>query len=427
MTMAHQRLVLPALRGAVGDWIYYSCLMPIDEIARRVNYAEEIHADEALSALIQRRLEGPRARKIAKYLTTKERFFNSLVLATYGGSPDWLEVGNFKATAGGNALKYLSETAKDALGFLSLTGSERIFAVDGQHRVAGIRRAIADGAELGHEQLPVILVGHKKDAAGLQRTRRLFTTLNKTAVPVRKPDIIALDEDDVMAIVCRRLVETDPEFRSPKIAVIGSPNLPSDNRVSLTTISSLYDVLKLVFMFDLGQRTDRGLRFMRPSDERLEHYYEVAKAYFEALGKAFKPLGQLFAAAKPGKIASKHRGEHGGHLLFRVVGIDVVTRVAVAAARHHKVDLPTAVNLIKGIPTDLAEPPYVNILWDPKRELMLLRSKSVARDSLLYLLSIPVNERELFAAYATAAGQTEFEAKAMLKAIKATMQKGPIL
>lgn len=418
MTMPHQRLVLPALRGAVGDWIYYSCLMPIDEVARRINYAEEIHPDKALSALIQRSLEGARAGQIAEYLTTKERFFNSLVLATYGGSPDWLEVGNFKATAGGDALKYLPEAAKDTLGFLSLSGSEKIFAVDGQHRLAGIRRAIANGTELSGEQVPVILVGHKKDAAGLQRTRRLFTTLNKTAVAVRKPDIIALDEDDVMAIVCRRLVETNPAFRSPKIAVIGSPNLPPDNRVSLTTISSLYDILKLVFMFDLRQKTDRGLRFRRPSDNQLDHYYEVAATYFEALGEAFKPVGQLFLATEPGKIVSKHRGQHGGHLLFRVVGIDVVTRVAVEVARHHKIDLPAAVDLIKGIPTDLANAPYANILWDPKRELMLWKAKSVARDSLLYLLGLPVNEDVLFTKYAAMADQTAAEAKAMLKGMK---------
>ena len=98
--MKHEPLILPALRGAIGDWIYYVCLMPMAEIGNRVSYADEIHPDRALSQLIQRSLEGPRARRIADYLkSTKERFFSSLVLATYGGSPDWLEVGNFKSTA----------------------------------------------------------------------------------------------------------------------------------------------------------------------------------------------------------------------------------------------------------------------------------------------------------------------------------------
>lgn len=238
-------LVLPALRGSIGNWIYYSCLMSFSEISSRVRYAEEIHPDKALSQLIQRSLEGPRAKHIAGYLaSTKERFFNSLVLATYGGSPNWLEVGDFRSTTSPEVVKLISENAMDSLGFLSLSGTEKIFAIDGQHRLAGIKRAMEDGLELTQEQVPVIVVGHKKDAAGMQRTRRLFTTLNKTAVPVRKRDIIALDEDDAMAITARRLVETDVAFRDPKIAVISSQNIPAGNRVCLTTISSLYDVLK---------------------------------------------------------------------------------------------------------------------------------------------------------------------------------------
>ena len=92
---------------------------------------------------------------------------------------------------------------------------------------------------LGDDLVPVILVGHKRTAAGMQRTRRLFTTLNKTAVPVKKRDIIALDEDDVMAIIVRQLVENEQQFKDPKIAVITSQNIPVGNRVCLTTISSL--------------------------------------------------------------------------------------------------------------------------------------------------------------------------------------------
>jgi len=388
-------LALPALRGVVGDWVYYSCLMPITEIALRVRYADEIHPDKALSALIQRSLEGPRAKHIAEYLTTKERFFNSLVLATYGGSPDWLEVGNFKSANKAEILKLVPGSSKDALGFLALSGSEKIFAVDGQHRLAGIRRAVADGADLSQEQAPVILVGHKKDTAGMQRTRRLFTTLNKTAVPVRKRDIITLDEDDVMAIISRRLVETNSSFRDPKIAVIGSQGIPVGNRVCLTTISSLYDTLKLLFMFDLGQRTDRSLRFNRPTDERLDKYYEVATSYFDALATTFKPVGQLLSSSDPSAITEKHRGPHGGHLLFRPIGLEIVTRVAIEMARQKDLDAGTAIKSLKKIPTDLAEAPYAGVIWDPMRQIINVKGKGLARDILRYICGLPVDMKKL--------------------------------
>jgi DNA sulfur modification protein DndB len=393
--MKLEPLALPALRGAVGDWIYYACLMPLTEIARRVQFADEIHPNKALSELIQRSLEGPRSRHIAEYLTTKERFFNSLVLATYGGSPDWLEVGNFKSADKAAILKLVPEPSRDALGFLSLTGSEKIFAIDGQHRLAGIRRAIAEGTDLSQEQAPVILVGHKKDAPGMQRTRRLFTTLNKTAVPVRKRDIIALDEDDVMAIISRRLVETNASFKDPKIAVIGSQNIPVANRVSLTTISSLYDTLKLLFMFDLGQRTDRSLRFNRPSDERLDHFYEVATGYFEALATTFKPVGQLLSAADPCAVTQKHRGPQGGHLLFRPIGLEIVTRVAIEIARNKGTDAATAVMSLGKIPTDLAKPPYADVIWDTARQVINVKAKGLAREILRLICGLPVDLAKL--------------------------------
>lgn len=407
--MKNSPLVLPALRGSIGDWIYYACLIPIAEIWKRVNYADEIHPDKALSNLIQRSLEGPRSRHIAEYLiNTQERFFNSLVLATYGGSPDWLEVGNFRSTTDPRVVKLIPEVARDSLGFLSLDGTQKIFAVDGQHRLAGIKRAMEDGSTLGQEQVPVILVGHKKDTAGLQRTRRLFTTLNKTAVPVRKRDIIALDEDDVMAIIARRLVETNKGFRDPKIAVISSQNIPIGNRTCLTTISSLYDILKVLFMFEVKQHSDRALRFRRPSDERLDQYYSSATSFFISLGKTFKPVGDLFKTANPTSVTEKHRGPHGGHLLFRPIGLDIFTRTAVEIAQTRNIELTEAVTYLKRLPTDLASAPYQGIIWDSNRHT-ILRGKALAQELVRYIANLPVDEIKLKRNYNLALGKNEAE------------------
>lgn len=398
-------IVMPALRGSFGDWIYYACLIPITELGARVQYAKEIHPDKELSRLIQRSLEGPRAKHIATYLaSTKERFFNSLVLATYGGSPEWLEVGNFRSTDKPNILKQIPQNATDTLGFLRLTGSEKIFAIDGQHRLAGIKRAISDGLDLGDEQVPVLLVGHKTDAAGMQRTRRLFTTLNKTAVPVKKQDIIALDEDDVMAIIARRLVETNDAFKSPKIAVISSQSVPPSNRTCLTTIASLYDILKLIFLFKIGKSTDTSLRFNRPSDDKLDEFYNFAVDYFDALGKVFKPVGDLQASDNPTSITEKQRGPHGGHLLFRSLGLEIVTRTAIDIATEQDITLPQAVRRLKGLKTDLTKEPYKGIVWDPLRHTIVVRGKRVARQLVRYMAGLGEDEDQLTRSYRASLG-----------------------
>ena len=369
---------MPALRGSFGDWTYYSCLMPVRDIAKRVSYADDIHQSKALSDLIQRTLEGKRSEHIAAYLNTPERFFNSLVLATYGGSPEWFEIGNFKSSGSSEIFREVAAEAMDSLGFLRLGPKAKIFAIDGQHRLAGIRAALASDHAASQDVISVLIVGHKTTAIGLQRTRRLFTTLNKTAVPVRKKDIIALDEDDVMAIIARRLVETNEHFKDPRIAVIGSPNIPVGNKTCLTTITNLYDILKILFLFDTKNRSDRHLRFNRPTDDRLDHYYGVATSYFAALGNAFGPVSEVLTGADPEAITSVHRIPDGGHMLFRPIGLEIFTRLVTEFSKTRNIELSAAVNMLKALPMDLAKAPYAGVIWDRGRGTIKTTGKSLA-------------------------------------------------
>lgn len=384
---SHSKLILPSLRGNFGDWVYYTCLMPVRDIAERVHYAEEIHTDKALSKLIQRSLEGPRARHIADYLTnTQERFFSAMVLATYGGEPQWMEVGNFHSTSAPDVVNSLDENSRDAMGFLVLSGKERIFAVDGQHRLAGIRKASEDGAEFEGEQLPVILVGHDEKNKR-QRTRRLFTTLNKTAKPVKKRDIIALDEDDAMAIISRRLVEEHDWFKDPRIAVISSSNVPTSNTECLTTITNLYNVLRFLLLHHTKQKSDRTLRFLRPSDELLEEYYQYSLSFFTALAKHFPPVKVAFTSTAAEPVAA-YRNEQGGHILFRPIGLLIVAELVTEYMTKHEVAIADAVKAVSAIPTDLSAPPYNGVVWDADRGLINAKQKALARDVLAYMLGL---------------------------------------
>ena len=166
--------------------------------------------------MIQRQLKSMRAKEIADYLTTQsDRLFNALVIATYGGQPNWHALTNVRSKGSSEQLSRLTEETMLSVGFLTLRGDEKLFALDGQHRLSGIKRSL-ELAEVGpdalKDQVPVIFVAHETTEPGLKRTRRLFTTLNKTAKPVSKFDIIALDEDDVMALTVRWLIDEIPEM-----------------------------------------------------------------------------------------------------------------------------------------------------------------------------------------------------------------------
>ncbi len=358
-------ITLPALRGVMGTWVYYSSLMTLEQISKRVSYADEIHTNKKLSDMIQRRLKSSRSKEIAEYLNKQnERFFNSLVVATYGGEPNWHAVDSVSSNTDDFDITKLNEGVVEAVGFLAFRGHEKLFAVDGQHRLAGIKKAVTNSKEdVKDDQVSVIFVGYKKTAQGLTRTRRLFTTLNKTAKLVQKNDIIALDEDDVMAITVRRLVEESELFSDERVAFAPGNNMSNNNQKSLTTIGILYDCLVLLFSqasTDLKD-TKSNLVRNRPDDERLDNYYKLANFYFRNFANSFPRLRAFFDANDYSKIVRRNRGDFGGDALFRPKGLLIFTRVVVALTRQ--LPLEIAIKRVGKLPTSLKEKPFEGLLW----------------------------------------------------------------
>lgn len=407
-------LALPALRGVMGDWTYYSCLMDIDEIARRVNYADEIHENKNLSDMIQRQIKLGRGSQISEYLRSQnERFFNSLVVATYGGEPSWHEMNDIRNKSDRPELQNLSKETIESIGFLTFRGDERLFALDGQHRLAGIKKLLRDGFNQDpSDQISVIFVGHKETKRGLEKTRRLFTTLNKTAKPVTKGDIIALDEDDVMAICVRSLIEKTKMFSGSRIAFVASNNMPVKNNTALTTIGNLYDTLATLFTksdFELKEKKAE-LQRVRPSDEVLDSYFRYAKSYFSLLGKHFEELDTFFKANDTTTVVSGYRGSHGGNALFRPIGLEIFTLIIVTLTRD--MSLQQAVKLAARLPRELTEEPFAELMWNTKTSTIVNTHKVTLREILLYMLgkqSKNYPEKKLLERYRQETGNDEAE------------------
>lgn len=381
-------LIMPALRGIMGDWVYYSCLMNLGELSKRVNFASELHKNKSLSDMIQRQLKGDRSSQIAEYIRSqKERFFNSLVIATYKGQPNWHAISRVTQKGKDRELSSIDEETLGSVGFLTLHGDEKLFALDGQHRLAGIKKAVAAGLQQNPlDEVSVIFVAHEVTKKGLERTRRLFTTLNKTARPVSKGDIIALDEDDVMAICVRKLIEETELFSGARIATVASNNMPVSNTTSLTTIGNLYDVLLILFTqssWDLkGPKSD--LSRARPDDKVLKRFFDYALGYFELLRENCAELRSFFAASDTESIVRKHRGSHGGKMTFRPIGLEILTRVVARLTKE--MPLKEAVVLTAELPRDLTSPPYEGLMWEVGKKTISNAHKATLREVLLYML-----------------------------------------
>lgn len=399
----------------MGNRAYYSCLMSLREIASRVNYAKDIHSSQSLSDLIQRALEDKRSKEIAAYLRdTSDRFFNSLVVAVYDGEPLWHPLSHVESRYIEQDHLELDEETIESVGFLTLRGDEKLFALDGQHRLAGIKRAIYDRMLSSDDEVSVIFLGHKNTSDGLAATRRLFTTLNKTARPVAKNAVIALDEDDVMAICVRRLIEDSKFFCGENAAFIGSSNMPPSNKKSLTTIGNLYDVLGVLFSkakTDV-KRTKAMLKRERPSDADLSKYVDLSSRYFEAMETHMTELGEYFGSDEKESVVAKYRGTHGGSVLFRPIGMEIFTEVI--ARLTDSMSLEDAVLRGSLLPRVLNGIPYDGLMWDETTRTVSSAHKVLIRDLLLHMAGAStVNLKER---YRQKTGQEDAELPAPIAA-----------
>ena len=405
MTMTESEpTILPALRGVMGSWVYYSCLMQFSELSSRVRFADEVHTHNALSEMIQRSIDEERIEEIAEYIRDQpQRFFNSLVVAVYGGEPNWHELFNVRSTESDPFIEKLRPETVESLGFLTLRGDENLFALDGQHRLAGIKSIVGEGYEAAMDDVvSVIFVAHEQSPTGLERTRRLFTTLNKAGRQVTKGDIIALDEDDVMAICVRRFIEQTDLFHGNRIAFVQSNNVPATNLECLTTIGNLYDVLTILFTqanFPL-RKDKRTLETRRPEKDILDRYFDYAEEYFLHLRGQFIEMDEFFSAVDTTDAVRKYRGRHGGSALYRPIGLDIFTQIITRSTND--LSLGKAVELAARLPRELRMPPYDGLMWNQSNETIISRNKVLLREILCFMIGTnrpSYTEQELLRRY----------------------------
>lgn len=385
----------------MGAWTYYTASMRLDEVATRVSLAQDIHHSRALSEMIQRAVTN-RSRDIARYLIQhpEDRFFNALVIGVYRGEPEWHDI-DIKANP------YLDdeeiERLDGQLGAFVLNGGEQLYAIDGQHRVVGIQRALLENPELGADNIVVTFVPYETNTnTALQRTRRLFTTLNRYAKPVSPRDRIALDEDDAVAIITRKLIEQYPLFQNDKISSAHTKALPVANRTAVTTVVALYDVMdvylrtKEAIWANSGLRSWSRFKRLRADDTVLDALYREAAVFWDASRVAFEELDAV-AISEPGDdTAGRYRTRDGGHLLFRPVGMRALVRGAVAFDRI-RVRLDRAMARLASVPVDLAAPPWAGVLYDTVTRRMRTdkSNQEVAFALWFYLAGGPLSEIKL--------------------------------
>ena len=393
----------PTIRAQMGDWYYYMTTLPFYEVARRVLPATEFFHPPSMNEWIQREVMPRRKKEIATYLMNEEqRFFNGIVLGLYLGEPKWYEIevaqNNLFGTPG------LDPRFRQALGILELTGEERLYAIDGQHRVAGIKEAldtllreelVEQYNTLAHEDLGVVLVAADREAEQLRRVRRMFSTLNKTAKPVSTAELIALDEDDAGAITTRRVATefedlnrvTLVQGRRPDMSLIHlgrNTQLPKANRHSISTIVTLLDIIRSSFQAELNSlKTEH--QGSRPTEPELNSLYDKATAMWKSLRTHCDEMADVMGSEPGEHRAGAYRREDGGHVLFRPIGQQAFSG-ALGVLRSRKISTEEAVANLCLAPMELSKPPWVNVMWNPTTNRMINSYRTLGEALFLHMV-----------------------------------------
>jgi len=372
---------VPALRAQMGDWTYYVTVMKLGKIARECRLAEEITTHADLDNLIQRALEDRVNKEMVPYLLKeKQRFYGALVVAVYGGDPEFSPVKVEEH-------ELLDDTSKSTYGFglLRFDGSQTYYALDGQHRLKSIQEAIKRDADLAKEEISVIILKHEETKAGMQRTRRLFSTLNRRAKPTSTGMNIAIDEDDSVAVVTRRLVKENKHLKELVLADIKSINSKQLNPTSkkndsyITTLAALYETNEMLLSgFDGGLNIDKEFKQFRRSYQEIDAYYAYLENIWMRLLEKCPGFDAVLAGTRTPGDLRKHLDEeghivlgddgkpiHGGNAFARPMGQFVIAEVLKSVSINGKSVEDAIDTIMSQISMDMDEAPWVNVIWNP--------------------------------------------------------------
>ena len=389
---------IPAIRANVGIWAYYVSTLTYEQVSKYIKKVDdELHKSEVLREMLQRSITD-NYKQIAEYIVQQEeRFFNSLVLAVYDGDPQWHEV----------RLDYGEGEEYYDIGLLELSGAEKIFPVDGQHRVEGIKKAIEEKPQLKDERIPVIFIGHRNDDDGMRRARRLFSTLNRYAKPVSKRDIIALDEDDSVAIASRELIENHPLFENERVLDSKGKAIPKSNCTAFTTIITFYECNLELLNYYLeskevrnadgvklrgSAKTKEYIRF-RPDVKELDEYTKLCQDFWTTIAKNISSV-QKYLSTVPS--TAPFRNSDGGDLMFRPAGLKPFVKAAIHIQRKTNKDFAQIIAAMNKLPLCVSDLNWNGVLWDNNNKKMLMNHQLAVELRLVHLFDFKLlTDKEL--------------------------------
>jgi DNA sulfur modification protein DndB len=265
---------VPAMRGKMGSRTYYACLMPMSAIPQLFKFTG--WADISAEDREQRVLNEKRVPDLTNYIVENEDdYLFASITASFKSDPIYSEIQN-----GGDG----------SLGVLKLRLGDELIINDGQHRCAGIAKALEKNPALGDHTISVLLFPYENR----DRVQQMFSDLNRFVVKTSKSIDILYDKRDPVSIATL--------FALNKIEIF--KELTEKEDVSLKAKST--KLFTLAAMYDANRELlrDRDEDEIEANTAFLVDYWGTIAAHMPDWNKVLK--GQKLASEMRAEKISGH-------------------------------------------------------------------------------------------------------------------------
>lgn len=234
-----------AIEGKFGNTTYWTIKMHASEVVDRIRISElDDWTEPTIKERYQKNLNLRKIkREIAPYLATDDdRFIGPLLVAIKNADDMLFE----KLDSLTKNIPAAYKACASGAGFLTFSGKEVMFPVDGQHRLKALKYAIDGIDESGKkivtksETLPsdeVVVILFKYGNAS---ARRIFSKVNQYAKPTNKAQNLITDDDDFYATTTRKIMN---ELLPGHIINIHNNTLSAQSP-EFSTLPTMYQIVK---------------------------------------------------------------------------------------------------------------------------------------------------------------------------------------
>jgi len=234
---------VPAIKGKIGDKVYYQCTMNVKDLIARTVPVEEFFSEDAQKeqgekGKLQRKLSGRYLTEVAPYLLrNKDRFIPSIVVNFDSKLCEFSSLEKFTIPIEGklhrvkDSIQFDYRDQAANIGFLHIKDVDNMYILDGQHRMAAYRAAMRpdekekksllrtfeatdethlmdNSSDLKNDQISVLFV-HLRDKIEM---RKLFTDVNSNARTISQSEKIGMAERNGYFKIVQNIIDENLVF-----------------------------------------------------------------------------------------------------------------------------------------------------------------------------------------------------------------------